>query len=90
MTSNFYEFNFGSSSDSGKWEGTLNCYKFGYNLFIFFRRKKSSKVADKKSTPAKGRKSKKDQSEEEGEIASDDKEFDDGLDEDLIGKIYLG
>ena len=53
---------------------------------MFYRRKKSSRAPAKKS-PVKGRKGKKDASEEEGEIASDDKEFDDGLDEDLIGKF---
>ena len=52
-----------------------------------YRRKKSSKAPAKKS-PVKGRKGKKDASEEEGEIASDDKEFDDGLDDDLIGTSY--
>ena len=54
---------------------------------MYYRRKKSSKAPAKKS-PVKGRKGKKDASEEEGEIASDDKEFDDGLDEDLIGTSF--
>jgi hypothetical protein len=54
-----------------------------------FRKKKSGRGA-KKSTPAKGKKGKKNQSEEEGEIGSDDdKEFDDGLDEDLIGEFFF-
>jgi hypothetical protein len=60
------------------------------SYYFITRRKKSSKAPAKKSTPAKGgRRGKKDQSEEEGEIASDDKEFDDGLDEDLIGNIVV-
>jgi hypothetical protein len=57
----------------------------------FHRRKKTSKAGGaKKATPAKGgRKGKKAQSEEDGEIGSDDdKEFDDGLDEDFIGEKH--
>jgi hypothetical protein len=43
-------------------------------------------ASGKKPSPVKGRRGgKKDTSSEEGEIASDDKEFDDGLDDDLIG-----
>lgn len=57
------------------------------NAILTFRKRKP---ATKKASASKGRKGKKNQSEEEGEIGSDDdKEFDDGLDEDLIGKFYF-
>ena len=57
-------------------------------LLVLLRKKKSAKGGKKSSAPAKGKKGKKNASEEEGEVASDDddKEFDDGLDEDLIGE----
>jgi len=47
------------------------------------------RAAGGKKVPApKARKGKKETSSEEGEIASDDKEFDDGLDDDLIGNYF--